>query len=143
MRLAALRLIGAMLAVALLAGAATARPDPRKHGIVEQILTRAVLERGAFLACARLDTSKQTANLLVRGWQADLEDASSLMRALGYTDDDIRAAADRFDIEKAAPHFANLASLGAYCNVLGDWRTRLMRLDIILPQAELRKLLKP
>jgi hypothetical protein len=143
MELVALRLVGAMLAIALLTGAATAQRDHRKHRAVEQILTRAALERGAFLACARLDTSKQTANLLVRGWQADFEDASSLMRALGYTDDDIRAAADRFDIEKAAPHFADLASLGAYCEVLGDWRARLMRLDIILPQTELRKLLKP
>jgi hypothetical protein len=143
MRLIALHVIGAMLAGALLAGAATAQPDPRNHRIVEQILTRAVLERGAFLACARLDTNKQTARLLVQGWQADFADASTLMRALGYTDDDIRAAADRFDVEKAAPHFADLVSLGAYCNVLGDWRARWMRLDIVLPQTELRKLLKP
>jgi len=143
MRLIALRLVGATLAVALLAGAVTARPDPKKHRIVEQILTRAVLERGAFLACARLDSNNRTARQLEQGWQADFDDASTLLRALGYSDDDIRVAADRFDVEKAAPHFADLASLGAYCNVLGDWRARWMRLDIVLPQAELRKLLKP
>jgi hypothetical protein len=143
MWLIALRHVGAMLAEALLADAERARPDPGNHRIVEQILTRAVLERGAFLACARLDSNNRTARQLVQGWQADFDDASTLLKALGYSDDDVRVAADRFDIEKAAPHFADLVSLGAYCNVLGDWRARWMRLDIILPQTELRKLLKP
>jgi hypothetical protein len=143
MRLVALRLIGAMLVGALLANGATARPNSRTRAAVEDILTRAVLERGAFLACARLDTNRQTANTLVQGWQADLEEATALMRVLTYSDDDIRAVTERFNVEKAAPNFANLASLGAYCSVVGDWRTRWMRLKIILPQAEIRKLLKP
>jgi hypothetical protein len=143
MRLLALLLIGAVLIGALLADSATARPSARTRTAVENILTHAVLERGAFLACARLDTNKQTASLLIQGWQADLEEAASLMRALKYSDDDIRPVVARFDIEKAAPIFANLAALGAYCSVLGDWRTRWMQLNIMLPQTEIRKLLKP
>ena len=143
MRLVAPRLIGVMLSGALLAGTAAAQPSSSNRATVEKVLTGAVLERGAFLACARLDTTRQSADLLVRGWQADLEDATSIMRAVGYTDDDIRAVTERFDIEKAAPKFADIASLGAYCSVLGDWRTRWARLILILPQLELRKLLKP
>ena len=81
---------------------------PRTRAAVEDILTRAVLERGAFLACARLDTNRRTANTLVQGWQADLEEAIALMRVLTYSDDDIRAVTERFNVEKAAPNFANL-----------------------------------
>ena len=144
MRRLVLRLIVAMLGVPLPAGAATAQPDKsNQSGIVEAILTRAVIERGAFLACARLDQSRETADMLVRGWKLDLADSTSLLRSFGYPDADIRALTDRFDIEKAAPKFADLAALGAYCGVLGDWRTRWAQLLIALPQTELRRALKP
>jgi hypothetical protein len=114
-----------------------------KRELIELILTRAVLERGAFLACSRLDQSKRTAEQLVEGWQLDLADSTALLRIMGYSDDEIRTLTDRFDIEKAAPKFANLASLGAYCEVLGDWRGRWARLQIMMPQAELRRLVRP
>ena len=136
------RLIPAIIAGILLAGAAAAQSE-NKRALVEDILLRAVLERGAFLACSRLDQSKQTAEQLVQGWQLDLADATALLRLMGYSDDEVRALTERFDIEKAAPKFADLASLGAYCEVLGDWRGRWARLDITLPQRELRRLLKP
>jgi hypothetical protein len=142
MRAVALRLAGILLAAILLTGTAQAQPD-KQRAQVEQILTHAVLERGAFLACSRLDTSKQTAQTLIKGWQLDLADAATLLRLMGYSDDEIRALSERYDIEKAAPKFADLASLGDYCKVLGDWRTRWARLQIILPQAELRRLMKP
>jgi hypothetical protein len=114
-----------------------------KRAAVEEILTRAVLERGAFLTCAHLDTNRQTAELLIKGWRLDLADSLTILRAVGYSDDDLRAIADRFDIEKAAPKFADLASLGAYCDVVGDWRRRWTRLLIAVPQQELRRLFKP
>lgn len=136
------RLIPAIIAGILLAGAAAAQSE-NKRALVEDILLRAVLERGAFLACSRLDQSKQTAEQLVQGWQLDLADATALLRLMGYSDDEVRALTERFDIEKAAPKFADLASLGAYCEVLGDWRARWARLDITLPQRDLRRLLKP
>ena len=142
MRLHASRLILAILAGVLFAGAAAAQSESRRE-LIEGILLHAVLERGAFLACARLDQSKRTAEQLVEGWQLDLADSTALLRLMGYSDDEIRALTDRFDIEKAAPKFADLASLGAYCEVLGDWRGRWMRLDIMLPQRELRRVLKP
>jgi hypothetical protein len=50
---------------------------------------------------------------------------------------------ERYDIEKAAPKFSDLAALGAYCSVLGDWRARWAQLRIVLPQTELRRALKP
>jgi hypothetical protein len=123
-------------------GGAHAQSDTTRS-LVEQILTRAVLERGAFLACARLDTSKQTADLLVRGWQLDLSEAGTILRAVGYSDDEMQALEQRFDVEKASPKFADLAALGAYCGVLGDWRTRWARLQILIPKIELRRALKP
>ena len=49
-------------------------------------MTRAVLERGAFLGMRALDTNRQTANTLVQGWQADLEEATALMRVLTYSE---------------------------------------------------------
>jgi hypothetical protein len=142
MRLLVSPLILAIVVGALLAGAAAAQSE-NKRALVEDILLRAVLERGAFLACSRLDQSKQTAEQLVQGWQLDLTDSTALLRLMGYSDDEVRALTERFDIEKAAPKFADLDSLGAYCEVLGDWRGRWTRLDIMLPQKELRRLLKP
>jgi hypothetical protein len=144
MRLLVSRGIVAMLGAVLLAGAAVAQPSGNSQAdVVEQILTRSVLERGAFLACARLDQSRETADTLVRDWQRDLADATSLLRSFGYPDADIRALTERYDIEKAAPKFSDLAALGAYCGVLGDWRARWVRLLIMLPQDELRRVLKP
>jgi hypothetical protein len=142
MRLDASRLVLSVVAVVLLAGAAAAQSESRRE-LVENVLLRAVLERGAFLACARLDQSKQTAEQLVQGWQVDLVDSAALLRLIGYSEDEVRALTDRFDIEKAAPKFADLASLGAYCEILGDWRGRWARLQIMMPQAELRRLLRP
>jgi hypothetical protein len=142
MRFNASPLILGIVAGALLAGAAAAQSESKRE-LVENILLRAVLERGAFLACSRFDQSKRTAEQLVEGWQLDLADSTALLRLMGYSDDEIRTLTDRFDIEKAAPKFADLASLGAYCEVLGDWRARWARLDIILPRKELRRLLKP
>jgi hypothetical protein len=142
MRAIVLRLIATALGGTLLAGPVAAQSDEQRRR-AEQILIRAVLERGAFLACARLDQNNQTADTLIRGWQADISDSATLLRIMGYSDDEVRALADRFDVEKAAPKFADLTSLGAYCEVLGDWRTRWTRLQIVLPQTELRRLLKP
>jgi hypothetical protein len=142
MRFRVSRLILTVVGTTFLAASAASQTDKQRDQ-VEQILTRAVLERGAFLACARLDTNRQTAELLVKGWQLDLADAGTILRAIGFTDDDVRALRERYDIEKAAPKFADLASLGAYCDVLGDWRSRWARLTIILPQVELRRLVKP
>ena len=142
MRLDASRLILAMLVGTLLAGTAAAQSNDQRD-LVDEILTRAVIERGAFLACARLDQNRQTADLLVRGWQHDLADAGTVLRAVGYTDVEIRALTERYDIEKAAPKFADLAALGAYCGVVGDWRTRWARLLIAIPKIELRRVLNP
>jgi hypothetical protein len=141
MQLLVVLLIAATLCGPLLTSAAVAQPEDKRE-LVELILLRAVLERGAFLACSRLDQSKRTAEQLVEGWRLDLADSSTLLRAMGYSDDEIRTLTDRFDIEKAAPKFADLESLGAYCELLGDWRGRWARLQILLPQAELRRLLK-
>jgi hypothetical protein len=142
MRLDASRLVLSVVAGVLLAGAAAAQSEGRRE-LVENVLLHAVLERGAFLACARLDQSKQTAEQLVQGWQVDLVDSAALLRLIGYSEDEVLALTDRFDIEKAAPKFADLASLGAYCEILGDWRGRWARLQIMMPQAELRRLLRP
>ena len=139
------RLVVRLVAAALAGGLAcsAAAQSNGKRALAEQTLMRAVLERGAFLACARLDTGKQTAEMLIRGWQIDLTDSETALRVIGYSDDEIAALRSRFDIEKAAPKFADLASLGAYCSVLGDWRTRWQRLLVILPQIELRRLVNP
>jgi hypothetical protein len=136
-----MRRVAAALLCMTMAGPAAAQNLKRQA--VEAILTRAVLERGAFLACAALDPSKKTAELLVRGWRNDLSDATTVLRAVGYSDDDIRALTDRLDIEKARPKFTDIMALGAYCDVLGDWRTRWARLIILMPQTELRRLFKP
>jgi hypothetical protein len=131
-----------LLCGAMFVDAACAQDNLQRRA-VEEILTRAVLERGAFLACAHLDTNRQTAELLVKGWRLDLADSLTLLRGVGYSADDLRAMNERFDIEKAAPKFADLASLGAYCDVVGDWRTRWARLLITLPQQEIRHLFRP
>jgi hypothetical protein len=136
-----MRRVAAVLLCMAMAGPAAAQNLKRQA--VEAILTRAVIERGAFLACAALDPSKKTAELLVRGWRNDLSDATTVLRAVGYSDDDIRALTDRLDIEKARPKFADIMALGAYCEVLGDWRTRWARLIILMPQTELHRLFKP
>jgi hypothetical protein len=141
MRFRALHLI-ILLGGALQDGGALAQAN-LQHRAVEEILTRAVLERGAFLACSHLDTNRQTAELLIKGWHLDLTDSLTILGAVGYSDSELRALRDRFDIEKAAPKFADLTSLGAYCDVVGDWRTRWTRLLITLPQHELRRLFKP
>lgn len=130
------------LGATLLAVAATAQSDSTRE-TVEQVLTRAVLERGAFLACARLDQSRQTADMLVRSWQLDLADAATILRAVGYTNAEIRALMERYDVEKASPRFADLHALAAYCSVLGDWRTRWTQLLIFIPKDELRRVLRP
>jgi hypothetical protein len=142
MRGLVVRVIAAVLGGVCLAGSAAAQPDSKRETI-DEILTRAVIERGALLACARLDQSRQTADLLVRSWHLDLSESAGVLRAAGYSDDDIRAMTERYDIEKAAPQFVDLPALAAYCGVLGDWRSRWARLLILLPQVELRRALKP
>jgi hypothetical protein len=143
MRFLLWRLMVATLGGTLLAGAAAAQSSRNHRDLVDEILTRAVLERGAFLACARLDQSRETAQTLVRGWEVDLADAGTALRALGYTDADIRGLIERYNIEKAAPKFADLAALADYCMVLGDWRERWTRLRISIPKVELRRVLRP
>jgi hypothetical protein len=142
MRPFVLRLLVAALSGLMLTGASAA-PSDSKRAVVDEILTRAVIERGAMLACSHIDTTKETADLLIQGWRVDLEESTGVLRAAGYSDDEVRALTDRFDIEKAAPKFTDIKELGAYCNVLGDWRTRWARLSMTLPQVELRRLLKP
>jgi hypothetical protein len=133
-----------VLAGSLFAGAASAQaPSDSQRAIVDRVLMHAVLERGSFLACARLDSTPDTRDTLVQGWKLDIQDAGTILRAIGFTDAEVNALEDRYDIEKAAPQFADLKALAAYCSVIGDWKTRWARLQILLPQAELRRQLRP
>jgi hypothetical protein len=110
---------------------------------VEAILSEALLERGAFAACAEIAPDKQEAvEHVTASWRADLQDTADLLRGSGYDDGYVDALVARSDLSKATPRFADPAQLTAYCGTLGDWQERLADFKNIVPQESIGRLLK-
>jgi hypothetical protein len=89
-------------------------------GLAEEVLTRAVLERAAFAACAATSPDAASAmETLRRGWQLDLADTTKLLAENGVPAETVRAIAARFDLDAATPRFATDAARSAFCAVVG------------------------
>ncbi len=110
---------------------------------IDAVLTRALLERAAFRACAAYENNSDADAVLVRGWKLDLAESAEELRKAGYSDKDARALVERLDIDRAAPKFASRDALGAFCATLGDWKKRFELLLGAVPQLEVRRVLKP
>jgi len=110
---------------------------------IDAALTRALLERAAFRACATYENNSEAEAVLVRGWKLDLADTATELRRAGYPDGDARALIEQLDIDKATPKFASREALGAFCATLGDWKKRFALLLGLVPQLEVRRVLKP
>jgi hypothetical protein len=130
----------AFAAVALITSIAHA--EPRARDAVEGVLTRLTLERAAFRACALHEGDKEAAGALTRAWRLDLTESWDVLRKAGYSEDDVRAYIDRFDLDRATPAFATADAFATFCATVGDWRKRFALMLGVLPQIELRKLLK-
>jgi hypothetical protein len=132
----------ALLTVALLLCVGSARAEPPAPEAVEAILSRALIERAAFRACASHEKDTETETMLTRSWRLDLAETWDVLRQAGYPEGDVRALVDRLDLDKMTPQFPTAEGLAAYCAALGDWKKRWALLMIVLPQLELRKLFK-
>ena len=129
-------------AAAILVVLSGAAWSAENRDLSDGILSRAALERGAFLACAGRDGDKQMIEMLTRSWRMDLRDSAKILTQAGYNGDYVRTLDERFSLDKTMPKFADPAAAARYCAMLGDWRNRLYRLIYIVPQLELSRSLK-
>ena len=125
MRSAAVVLASALMA--LLFAADSAQSDVNRR-TVEVVLSHAVRERAAFLTCANRDGDAASADILVSGWKRDFGNFVILLRANGYSEDDLAALADRFDLGKAEAGAATRA-----CTLLGNWKQHWQRYGLTDP----------
>ena len=111
--------------------------------IVEAVMTRSLLERAAFHACAPLEPNpKESIELVVRTWRADIKDTAEFLLKAGYPKEYVGQLIARLDLQKATPRFPDRAALQAYCAILGDWFRRLSILQYSVPQFDLKRALK-
>ena len=131
-----------LLSVVAFSGPATAQAVKRDPA-VEAILSEALVERGAFAACARIAPNKaQPVEQVATSWQLDLNDTAKLLRRSGYDAGYVEALVVRSDLDTATPRFSAPAQLAAYCGTLGDWQERLADFKNIVPQESIDRLLK-
>ena len=135
------RLFAGAVSVLLYFAAASAQAVERRD-LVEAILSRALLERGAMLACAQKDNLKEDTDVLTLGWKKDLADAEKLLRELRYAEDYIRTLGTRFALDIGIPQFSDQAALARFCTMLGDWKKRYFQLMFTLPDVELKRALR-
>jgi hypothetical protein len=127
--------VAALLATTAVAAAADTH-------MVDSIMARSALERGAFLACARSVNDKESIEALTLGWTADLKDSAKLLREKGYDEAYVGALATRFNLETAVPALANVAAATKFCAMLGDWKQRYFSLLFSSPALELKRQLQ-
>jgi hypothetical protein len=120
---------------ALLAAAAVAAAADTH--MVDSIMARSALERGAFLACARSTNDKESIEALTLGWNSDLKDSAKLLREKGYDETYVGALATRFNLETAVPTF--VAAATKFCAMLGDWKQHYFSLLFSSPALELKR----
>jgi hypothetical protein len=133
---AAAAIIGAM------ASQAPAFAEPKVgRNYIDGLLTRALVERGAMIACAGIENDAKTIELLTKSWQADAAGSAKLLREAGYPDDYVEALTARLDFEKATPRFPDRTALVAYCETLGDWNLRWQMFMMAAPQFEIKRAL--
>ena len=128
-------LLSAMLVIAFFSCAANSAEN---RSLVESIMVRALLERGAFLACAQNDNEKEAIDALTRRWNADLADTAKLLRESGYAEDYVGRLAGRFTLETGTPKFADPVAPAKFCAMLGDWKTRYSQLLALFPSIEIK-----
>ncbi len=111
--------------------------------VVAAVLARSLLERAAFHACAPLKPEPaQTVEFVVRTWSLDTRDTAKFLQTAGYPESYVQSLMARLDLQKATPKFSDRAALASYCEILGDWLTRLEVYQYAVPQLELQKALK-
>ncbi len=125
-----MRSAGVVVASALMAllFAADSARSAVSHSRVEAVLSHAVRERAAFLACANRDGDTASADILASDWKRDFETLATLLRANGYSEDDLAALAVRFDLSKVGPGAAARA-----CTLLGNWKQHWQRYGLTKP----------
>jgi hypothetical protein len=127
-------------AMLLVAGAGAETADHRL--LVDSVVARAALERGAFLSCARRANDKESIEALMLGWRADLQDTAALLREAGFDQAYLGALAARFNLDVAAPTFADATAAAKFCHMLGDWKQHYFRLLFSAPALELKRRLQ-
>jgi len=135
------RLFAGAVSVLLYLAATSAQAVERRE-LVEAILSRALLERGAMLACAQMGNAKEETDVLSLGWKKDLADAEKLLRELGYAENYVRTLSNRFALDIGTPKFSDRVALTRFCTMLGDWKTRYFHLMLTLPDMELKRALR-
>ncbi|RUP08458.1 hypothetical protein [Hyphomicrobium sp.] len=114
---------------------------PAAKSPIDAVLSRALLERGAMIACAAVDDDADTIKFLKISWERDIAAVKEDLQKAGYDDSAIHMLVDHLDIDKATPRFADRAALTAYCSTLGDWKMRWQLFLVSVPQFELRRVL--
>jgi len=136
-------LISALLVMISALPASAQRPSADLvASIAEDVLTRAALERGASIACARGSPEADAAvETMQRGWRLDLADTAKLLAERGVPADTMQAIVSRFDLDAVTPRFASDAERKAFCAVVGDGWMRYQLLRHLIPQFEIRRTL--
>ncbi|WP_045834800.1 hypothetical protein [Hyphomicrobium sp. 99] len=128
--------------IAAVASQTSAFAEPKVgRDYIDSLLTRALLERGAMIACAGIENDAKLIEVLITSWHKDAAGSAKLLREVGYPDDYIEALMARLDIEKATPKFPDRTALITYCNALGDWKLRWEMYMIAAPQFEIKRAL--
>ncbi len=136
-------LISALLVMISALPASAQRPSTDVVvGIAEDVLTRAALERGASIACARGGPEADAAvETMQRGWRLDLADTAKMLGERGVPADVVQAIVSRFDLDAVTPRLASDAERKAFCAVVGDGWMRYQLLRHLIPQFEIRRTL--
>src|SRR5262245_61587974 len=72
--------------------------------VVEAVLTRSLLERAAFHACAPLQPQPaDSTELVARTWRLDMKDTADFLLKAGYPKDYVGQLTARLDLAKATP----------------------------------------
>ena len=137
-------LISALLVMISALPASAQRPSADLvASVAEDVLTRAALERGASVACARGSSPEADAAVetMQRGWRLDLADTAKMLAERGVPADTVQAIVSRFDLDAVTPRLASDAERKAFCTVVGDGWMRYQLLRHLIPQFEIRRTL--
>ena len=137
------RSLGFACVISVLAFAATAAAQQTENRrSVEAVLSRTLLERGAMVACAQNNKDKDAVDLLSSNWKKDIADTEKLLRESGYAEDYVRTLGGRYTLDTGVPKFSDIAAATKFCAMLGDWKTRYFQFHFLIPDIEIKRVLR-
>ena len=123
-------------ATVLLLAAPVVAQDDRK-ATVEAVLDKAIAEHTIFLNCTA--TERDSYDLVIKGWQADVLAAVPLLAENGFTGEEIAAFTTRAAIDALLMKDRPFGEIIDYCMSQGDWIRALYEMRYTVLPLAIRK----